>query len=54
MDSYAEPNAKVSNQIARALRALGWIKTDKRQRGKLPNGRKYDKATVWKRGMNVV
>lgn len=36
-----------SRQISLRLTALGWTKSNKRERGYLPNGDRHDKATYW-------
>lgn len=36
-----------SRQVSLRLTALGWAKSDKRERGYLANGDRHDKATVW-------
>jgi predicted P-loop ATPase len=36
-----------SRQVALRLSALGWSKSQRRERGFLPDGTRHDKATVW-------
>ena len=36
-----------SRQVAIRLTALGWVKSNRRERGFLPDGTRHDKATIW-------
>ena len=36
-----------SGQVAIRFTALGWSKSQQRERGYLPDGTRHDKATVW-------
>ena len=54
LDPFSKGDKKLSLQISRALRTLGWIRTDQRRRGELSNGLRHEKATVWERTMNVI
>jgi hypothetical protein len=36
-----------ARQVALRLTALGWSKSQQRERGYLPNGDRHDKATIW-------
>jgi predicted P-loop ATPase len=36
-----------ARQVALRLTALGWRKSQQRERGYLPNGDRHDKATIW-------
>jgi len=36
-----------ARQVAIRLTALGWSKSQRRERGYLPNGDRHDKATIW-------
>lgn len=47
LNADLQRNAEFSRQIALRLTSLGWRKSDKRERGYLPDGNKHDKATVW-------
>ena len=41
-----------SRQVSLRLTALGWAKSNKRERGYLPNGDRHDKATHWTAPVN--